>query len=126
MIATASQSRSTSSSWWLEKTTGHAGGGVFGQHAAEHVDADRVEAGERLVEHEQLRLVHQRGGELDALLVAERELLDAVLGALGQAEALDPAVRGVLGRCDAVQRGEVDRAAARTRIFGYSPRSSGM
>src|ERR671915_92814 len=71
---------------------GHAAGGVVTEHGAEHVDADRVEPGERLVEHEQRGVVHERGGELDALLVTERELLDAVAGALGQAEALDPAV----------------------------------
>ena len=86
--------------------------GVVEQHAAQHVDADRVQAGERLVEDEQLGLVHQRGGELHALLVAERELLDAVAGALGQAEALDPAVRGRVRILDPVQRGEVAQLRA--------------
>ena len=92
-IATASQRRSTSSSWWLENTTGTPVAAYSDEHAAEHVDADRVEAGERLVEHEQLRVVHERGRELHALLVAERERLHAVAGALGEAEPLDPAVR---------------------------------
>ena len=70
--------------------------------------------------------MHQRGGELDALLVAERELLDAVAGAVGDAEALDPAVGGRLGAVDAVQRREVGELRRATRIFGYRPRSSGM
>ena len=56
----------------------HALVGQLAQHAAEHVDADRVEPGERLVEHEQLRPVHERDAELHALLVAERERLDAI------------------------------------------------
>ena len=92
MIATASHRRSTSSSWWLEKTTGTPVRAQVEQHLGEHVDADGVEAGERLVEHQQLGVVDQRGRELHALLVAERELLDAVAGALGEAEPLDPAV----------------------------------
>ena len=68
---------------------GHARGGVLGQHAAEHVDADRVQAGERLVEHQQLRVVDERRRELDALLVAERERLGPVAGSVGNAEELD-------------------------------------
>ena len=92
----------------------HAGVGVLAQDAAEDVDADGVEAGERLVEHQQLRVVHERGGELHALLVAERELLHPLAGALLQPEALDPAVgRGLGVRArDAVQPGEVDELVA--------------
>ena len=97
MIATASHSRSTSSSWCEENTTGTPVRGVVGEHAAQHVDADRVEAGERLVEDEQLGVVHERGRELHALLVAERELLHAVARALGQPEPLDPAVGRAAG-----------------------------
>ena len=63
---------------------GHAGVRALAQHAAHHVDAGRVEAGERLVEHEHLRVVDERDAELDALLVAERERLDAVAGALAR------------------------------------------
>jgi hypothetical protein len=51
-------------------------GRPLGQDAGEHVDPDRVQPRERLVEHQQLRPVHQRRGELDALLVPQRELLD--------------------------------------------------
>ena len=49
----------------------------------------RVEAGERFVEDERLRLVEQRGDDLDPLLVAEAELLDPVAGAVGEAEPLE-------------------------------------
>ena len=62
------------------------------QHAAEHVDADGVEPRERLVEHEQLRPVHERRAELHALLVAERQRLHAVARAVGDPEPLEPAV----------------------------------
>ena len=44
--------------------------GSFGQDVGHVVDAAGIQAGERLVEHEQFRVVHQRGGELDPLLVA--------------------------------------------------------
>ena len=128
MIATSSQSRSTSSSWWLEKTTGTPSAARSDEHAAHHVHAGRVEAGERLVEHEHLGVVDERDAELDALLVAERERLDLVAGALGQAEPLDP---GVGGRVRLSRRASPCSRAkctswSRTRIFGYRPRSSGM
>ena len=88
----------------------HAPVGQLAQHAAHHVDADRVKAGERLVEHQHLGVVHERGRELDALLVAERELLGAVVGALAQPEPLDPALgrRGRLALVVAVQPRHVD------------------
>ena len=47
--------------------------------------------GERLVEHEHRRVVDQRGGELDALLVAEAERLDAVVDPVRDPEPLGPA-----------------------------------
>ena len=108
-IATDSHSRSTSSSWCEENTTGTPSSASPLQHAAQHVDADRVEAGERLVEHEQLGAVHERRAELHALLVAERQRLDAIAGTVGDPEPLEPA-RGGLGRRgprQPVQRGEV-------------------
>ena len=69
--------------------------GLAAQHAREHVDPDRVEPRERLVEHEQVGLVHERGGELHPLLVAERQRLDPVAAALGDPERLErlPAAR---------------------------------
>ena len=53
----------------------HAARGLLPQHGHHVVHGDRVEAGERLVEDQRVRLVHQRGRDLDALLVAQRQLL---------------------------------------------------
>ena len=81
----------------LELVAGEEDGGAARRLAAEHlgerVHRDRVEAGERLVEDEQLGLVQQRGRELCALLVAVRELLHLRAGAILEAEPLEPASR---------------------------------
>ncbi|GMA24854.1 hypothetical protein GCM10025864_26130 [Luteimicrobium album] len=88
----------------------HAGGGALAEHAAHDVDGDRVETRERLVEHEDLRVVGERRGELDALLVAQRQLLHLVRAAVRDAQDLRPALHRVpgLGRRLAVQAGQVD------------------
>ena len=106
----------------------HAGGGVLGQHAGEHVDADGVEAGERLVEHEQLGVVHERGGELDALLVAERDV--STRSPPRSSRPSRPIQRSAAAgprraRPAPCRRARYDELVA-TRIFGYRPRSSGM
>ncbi len=49
------------------------------QDAREHVDPDRVEARERFVQHQQLRLVHERRRELHPLLVPEGKRLDTIV-----------------------------------------------
>ena len=118
MIATASHSRSTSSSWWLEKTTGTPVAAYSVSTPLSTSTPTGSRPGERLVEDEQLGLVHERGRELDALLVAERELLDAVVGALGQPEPLDPAVGGLAAASapTPVQRGEVDELGAHAHL----------
>ena len=54
----------------------HAARRLLAQHACQQIADDRIEPGERLVEHEQVRPVHERGGELHALLIALRQLLD--------------------------------------------------
>src|SRR5690606_36925655 len=64
------------------------GGGPVPQGGAHDVDGDRVETGERLVEDEHLGVVHERDGQLDALLVAQREVLDVVPYPLGEVELL--------------------------------------
>ena len=46
------------------------------QHLGEDVDPRRVEPRERFVEHQDVGLVDEGGGELDALLVPERQRLD--------------------------------------------------
>ncbi len=93
---------------------GHAVLGPFGQDAGQHVHATGIKARERLVEHQQRRLVDERDPELHALLVSQRELLHPGVGALGQAQALDPAVRRRLrlGGLDAVQPRHVGELVA--------------
>ncbi len=88
---------------------GHALAGLLEQRLGEGVDADRVQPGERLVEDQHLGPADQRGGQLDPLLVAQRQLLDGVAAALAQAEPLDPLAGGPRGGggVQPVQPGEV-------------------
>jgi hypothetical protein len=83
--------------------------GALAQHRRQVVGPDRVQAGERLVEHEQLRIMDERGGELDALLVAQRQLLDLGVQAPAQPEALAQLPAGARGprRAHPVQAPEV-------------------
>ena len=82
--------------------------------------ADRVEPGERLVEDQQIRVVHEGGGELHPLLVAEREP-DVVAAPVGDAEPLDP----VRWRPPRALGARPCRAAGRSRRAGRRPASSG-
>ena len=108
-IATSSQMSSTSSSWWLEKRTAAPRAASVPEHLGERVHGDRVEPGEGLVEDEQVRLVHQRGRELRALLVAVRELLEFGAGAVREAEPFEPVCGGAprRGIVEAVEAAEV-------------------
>ncbi len=85
------------------------GPGTFVDDLGHRRDADRVEAGERLVEHEQLRVVGQRYGQLDALLIAVRKLLDLRLRTVAETHPLEPARRGRIriAPAQAVLLGEV-------------------
>ena len=78
-------------------------------HLRHRPDADRVEAGERLVEDEQLGVMGEGDGQLDPLLVAVRQLFELRLGPIGQAHPLQPAHRGGIGVASrqAVLLGEV-------------------
>ena len=113
-MPTRSQSRSTRSSWWEEKTAGAPAAQRSRRTSRHHVDGDRVEPGERLVEHEHVGVVHQRRGELHALLVAEAEPLHLVGEAGGHPEAVRPPLGGPArgGRGEAVQLGEVAQLLA--------------
>ena len=46
----------------------------------------RIETAEWLIEYQCLGFTHQCGDDLDALLVAERQLLNVVFGPFGEAE----------------------------------------
>ena len=81
-----SQRSSTRSSWWRGEQHGRAAAGLADEHLGQRVDGDRVEAGERLVEDEHVGPVEQGADQLDALLVAEREVLELVADPVGEAE----------------------------------------
>jgi hypothetical protein len=88
------------------------------EHLAEHVHSHRVEPAEGLVEHEQVRGVDERRGQLHALLVAERELLHRVVGPRRHPQPLEPAgrVRLRLGSLKPVQPGEVGELLAHAHL----------
>ena len=65
-------------------------GALFLQDLERQPRVDRVEVGERLVDHDQVGLVHQRGDELRLLLHAAAEVLDLLLPVLVQIEPLEP------------------------------------
>ncbi len=65
--------------------------GPLAEYARHHIDGHRIEPGERLVEHEDVRTEDQCGGQLDPLLVAEAERLEIVVGPVLQAKAIKPA-----------------------------------
>ena len=71
---------------------------MLAQQVGHAVDGLRVETAERLVEHEPLGPAHDRGDDLDPLLVAQRELLDVVPGPVGEPEALEVARTEAAGR----------------------------
>ena len=64
------------------------------QRAPERVARDRIDAGSRLVENENGRLVQHRDGKLEPLLEAERQALgarvDDVLQVIAPQQPLDP------------------------------------
>ena len=68
----------------------HAGGRALVEDLGHGGDPDGVEAGEGLVEDQELRVVDQRRGELHALLVAVGEVLQLGLGAIREPEPLQP------------------------------------
>jgi len=97
---------------------GHVGRRALVQHLAHGIDRLRVEAGERLVEHEHQRVEHKGRGQLHALLVAVAQALDVVPRAILQAEPVQPARRGG-GRGvwrSAVQLREVRQLLARAHL----------
>ena len=93
MMTTSSQRSSTRSSWWLENSTVAPVAASSASSSAMAAIAMRVEPGERLVEHEQVRLVDQCRDQLDALLVAVGQRVHAIARPVGQAEPLEPECR---------------------------------
>ena len=89
--------------------------GLLLERAVEQLGAVRVERVERLVEHEQRRVVQQHAAEREPLLHPARERRDALVAHLPEAEALeqhpDPLARG-RARGRAGRRGAGSRAAS--------------
>ena len=69
----------------------------FAEHARHHVDGDRIEPGERFVEHEHVRPEDECCGQLDPLLVAQAEGLQLGVAPVGETEPVQPAERGLPG-----------------------------
>jgi hypothetical protein len=81
---------------------------LLAEQVDHRVHGERVEAAERLVEHQRDRLVHQRGRDLHPLLVAQRQRLEYVGRPLGEPEPVED-LAGPLGgvvRVEAVQPAE--------------------
>src|SRR5699024_1309729 len=82
---------------------------ALAEEVCEGIHTRGVEPGERLVEYQQFGAVYQRHGELDALLIAQREGLEIASAQLGQLETLDQflGIRPRLGSGAAVHAGKV-------------------
>jgi hypothetical protein len=103
----------TAERWELElvrrEEDRHAPPRLFAQHVGQQVGRDRVKPGKRLVADQEVGTVHQRRGELNALLVALRKLLDTRDHTVAEPETVPPRARGsprLLMR-RAVQDGEI-------------------
>ena len=87
-------------------------GGERLEQVADPVDALRVEAVDRLVEQQRLRVAEQRGRDAEPLAHAERELAGALARDLVQADQVDQLARRAASGC---------RASARARAGGCRP-----
>ena len=119
MITTSWHRSWTRSSWWLENSTVAPSAARPDSSSPMALHGDRVQAGERLVEHQQVGFVDQRGDQLDPLLVTVRQRVQAVRRPPGQAEPLQPGIHAaghVLRRCA--------RTAGRGRRAGPAPASA--
>jgi hypothetical protein len=63
--------------------------GKLPQQPAQRVDAQRIQAGERLVENQQFRVMDERDGQLNPLLIAMRQLVHPVAGQVHEAHPGD-------------------------------------
>jgi hypothetical protein len=68
------------------------------QDLADGVDAGRIQAGQGLVEHQRLRVVHERGRQLHSLLVAVRQRPDLAGCPVPHRKASEPPGSGGGGR----------------------------
>ena len=118
---------STRSSWWLENNRLPPARVCSRMTSDRKLDRDGVEARERLVEHEQLRVVHHRRRELHPLRHSAGQPRDLVARAVARSScssrsraALSPVCRS--SPC----RRAIQTSRSSTRISRYRPRSCGM
>ncbi len=83
------------------------------------VPALRIHAHGGLVEQQNLRIVQQRGGHVQAALHAAAEAVDLVLGPVGQAHQLEHAPHGPLqlGAAQIIERAEQRQVVARGELL---------
>ena len=89
MSVIVSQRSSTRSSWWLENSRFRPARTWLEDHLGQELHGGGIEAGEGLVEHEHVRLVDHGRGQLHPLGHAAGQVLDLVLAAVAEAEALE-------------------------------------
>src|SRR6185503_6053917 len=90
-------------------------GGEPPEAIADERDRAVVEAGERLVEQYQPRLMNQRPLEREALAHAAGKTLDRIVGAIGEARGLERRVHQAR-LAEAVQLGEKRKVLARGQL----------
>ena len=91
---------------------GAPGGGQFPEEPADPVDALRVQAVDRFVEHQHLRVAEQRGGDAETLAHAEGESLRSLTRHLRQADKLKHLTNPPPGQ--AVGLGQAEQVAVGT------------
>src|SRR5664280_3225692 len=101
--------------------------GLFHEHLADGVDPRWVQSGQGLIQNEQFRSVHQRGGKLHPLLVPMGEGIHLAVRSVCDAEPLQPCScrYRCVGHAHPVQSAEVSSCSP-TSMAGYRPCSSGM
>ena len=103
------------------------GSGLIDQHLADGVDAGGIQSRQRLVQHQQLGIVDQRGRQLHPLLVPMRQRLHLGVPPVGDVEPFEPAVGGCGSVCCAepVQPAQVldlltdEHARVQPALFGH-------
>ena len=94
------------------------------QEIADPVDAFRVEAVDRLVEHHRSRVAEERSGDAEPLAHAERELARALLRDLAQADEVDQLVDAAARRSRASARARADGCTPNVRCGRSAPRAA--
>ena len=78
------------------------------EHVAHHLDGDGIQAGKRLVKHQDIGIVHQRRRQLHPLLVPEAQVCELAGGSFRQAQLFQKplGVRGGFLGAKPVQPGQ--------------------